>query len=99
MDIVINYIEDKHMLYCRKDCMKEFCESLREHTKSIIDFEKKIILLLTKKELESPEDAIVCYICGIRFFKKLFRNKNYEKVRDHYHYTSKYRAQLILLVV
>ena len=34
-------IENKHTLYCGKDCMKKFCESLREHAKIIIDFEKK----------------------------------------------------------
>ena len=33
--------------------MKKFCESLREHTENIIDFEKKKMLLLTKKELKS----------------------------------------------
>ena len=32
---------NKHTLYCGKDCMKKFCESLRKHAKSIIDFEKK----------------------------------------------------------
>ena len=26
------------------------------------------------------------------YFKKLFRDKNYRKVRDHFHYTSKYRG-------
>ena len=36
-----NHIENKHTLYRRKDCMKKFCESLREHVKHIIDFEKK----------------------------------------------------------
>ena len=35
------YIKDKHTLYRGKDCMKKFCESLREQAKSIIDFEKK----------------------------------------------------------
>ena len=29
--------------------MKKFCKSLREHTKNIIDFEKKKMLPLTKK--------------------------------------------------
>ena len=28
------------------------------------------------------------------FFKKLFGNKNYRKVRDHCHYTGKYRDAL-----
>ena len=36
-----NHIENKHTLYCRKDGMKKFCESLRVHEKNIIDFEKK----------------------------------------------------------
>ena len=33
--------------------MKKFCESLREHTKNIIDFEIKKMLPLTKEELKS----------------------------------------------
>ena len=32
-----NQIEDKHTLYRGKNYMKKFCESLREHAKSIID--------------------------------------------------------------
>ena len=36
-----DHIEGKHTLYCGKDCMKRFCESLREHAKSIIDFQTK----------------------------------------------------------
>ena len=68
-----NHIEDKQTLYRGKDCMKRFCESLREHGKSIIDFEKKKMLPFIRKELERQQDAKVCYVCGIRFFKKLFR--------------------------
>ena len=29
-------IEDKHDVYREKDCMKTFCESLREHAMNII---------------------------------------------------------------
>ena len=36
-----DHTEDKHTLYRGKDCMKKFCESLREHAKSVTDFEKK----------------------------------------------------------
>ena len=86
-----DHIEDKHTLYNGKDCMKKFCESLREHTKSIIDFKKKK-LLLTRKELKSFIDADVCYICGIRFLKYLYKNINYQKARDHCHYAGKYRG-------
>ena len=87
-----DHIEDKHTLYRKKDCMKKFWESLREHARSIIDFEKKKMLPLTRKELEPHEDAKICYIYGTKFFRKLFRDKNYQKVRDHCYYTGKYRG-------
>ena len=48
-----DHIENKHTLYRRKDYMNKFCESLREHAKNIIDFEKKKILPLTKEEQNS----------------------------------------------
>ena len=57
--------------------MKKFCESLREHAKNIIDFEKKKMLLLTKDELKPHQDAKVCYICGKRIIKKLSKSINY----------------------
>ena len=49
------------------------------------------MLLLTREELKSHEDAKVCYICGMRFLKNISKNINYWKVRDHCHYTGKYR--------
>ena len=55
-------IENKHTLYRGKNCLKKFCTSLREHAKNITDFEKKEMLLLTKEELKSYQDAKVCYI-------------------------------------
>ena len=36
-------IENKQDVYAGKDCMKKFCESLREHTIKIINFWKKKI--------------------------------------------------------
>ena len=32
-----DHIENKHILYRRKDCMKNVCESLRERVKNIIE--------------------------------------------------------------
>ena len=72
--------------------MKKFFESLREHTKNIVDFEKKKLIPLTKEELKSHQDAKVCYICGKRFLKTFANDKNYWKVRDHCHFTGKYRG-------
>ena len=34
-------IENKCHVYRGKDCMKNFCESLREHTMKIINFQNK----------------------------------------------------------
>ena len=34
-------MESQHALYRGEDCTKKFCETLREHVKNIIDFEKK----------------------------------------------------------
>ena len=34
-------IENKHDMYRGKDCMKNFCEFLREHAMKIINFKKK----------------------------------------------------------
>ena len=36
-----DHIEGKPTLYRRKDYIKKFCESLREHAKHLIDFGKK----------------------------------------------------------
>ena len=50
----------KHIFYRKKEFVKKFCESLREHAKNIIDFEKKILLPLTKEELKSYQYTKVC---------------------------------------
>ena len=49
-------IENKHDMYRGVDCMKKFCELLREHAMKIISFKKKKIILLTKEEQESYEN-------------------------------------------
>ena len=50
------------------------------------------MLPLTKEELKSHQDAKVCYTCGKTTLQKLYKNINYWEVRDHYHYTDKYRG-------
>ena len=71
--------------YRGKDCMKKFSKDLREHTTKIINYEKKKMIPLTKEEKIYHNEQEICYIC-----KKEFDEKNY-KVRDHCHYTGKYR--------
>ena len=85
-----DHIENKHTLYRGKDCMKKFCDSLREHASNIIDFEKKKNVTVNKKWTKSHQDAKVCYICRRKVLKKFAKDKNYRKVRDRCHYRDKY---------
>ena len=56
-------IENKHDVCRGKDCMKIFCESLREHAIKKINFKKKKMKLLTKEQQESYENARIRCIC------------------------------------
>ena len=75
--------------YRGKDCMKKFCEDLRIHATKIINYEKKKIIPLTTQEKINYNDQNVCYLCKKEF--DTIDKKNY-KVRDHCHYTGKYRG-------
>ena len=83
--------ESKNKLnyYRGDDCMKKFCKDLREHATKIINYEKKQMIPLTTKEEIYRNKQKICYIC-----KKEFNNndKKQQKVRDHCHYTGKYRG-------
>ena len=84
--------ENKHDVYRGKDCMKKFCESLREHATKIINFKKNKTKSLAKEQQESYENAKICYICKEKFENKYFKDEKYRKVRDHCHYTREYRG-------
>ena len=48
--------------------------------------------LLTKEQQESYQNSYVCYICKEKFKNKYVKDKKYRKVRDHCHYTGKYKG-------
>ena len=50
-----------------EDCMKKFCLDLREHTTKIINYEKKEMTPLTKKEEKNHNKQKVCHICRKEF--------------------------------
>ena len=70
--------------------MKNFCLDLREHATKIINYEKEEMIPLTKKEEKKHNKQDVCHICK-KGFSTDDINKKY-KVRDHCHYTGKYRG-------
>ena len=95
-----SFDESRNILnyYRGNDCMKKFCESLRIHATKIINYEKKKIIPLTKEEKINYNDQKLCYICQKEFdiidttkSSSLECKKNY-KVRNHCHYTGKYRG-------
>ena len=59
-------IDNRHDVYKGKDCMKKFCEFLREHAMKIINFKKKKLRLLTKDQKESYENPKISF-----FVKKI----------------------------
>ena len=77
--------------YRGKNCMKHFCLGLRKHATKIINYEKKEIISLTKKEEKKHNKQKFCHICKKRFSTD-DNNKKYHKVKDHCHYTGKYKS-------
>ena len=69
--------------------MKKFCKDVKEHATRIISYENKKIIPLTKEEKINYNDQQICYICKKEFDKS---DKKHHKVRDHCHYTGKYRG-------
>ena len=71
--------------------MEKFCKDLKEDATKIINYEKKEMIPLTDEESKSYKKQKICYI-----YKKGFstddNNKKYDKVRNHCHYTKKYRG-------
>ena len=61
-DCSFNKAENKIDYYRDEDCMKKFCEDLREHATKIINYEKKEMIPLTKKEEKKHNKQEVCYI-------------------------------------
>ena len=71
--------------------MEKFCKDLREHATKIINYEKKDMIPLTKKEEKQHNEQKVCYICKKKF-NTVNIDKKHHKIKDHCHDTGKYRG-------
>ena len=78
-----------------KDCIKELCEDLKTQAMEVINFKEKKMIPLTDDETKYYEKRKYCHICK-RKFRSDENDKNrfklYHKVRDHCHYTGKFRG-------
>ena len=51
-----NKSENKQTYYRKRDCIKRFCDDLKEHVTRTINYETKPMLVLTEEEKESYEN-------------------------------------------
>ena len=70
--------------------MEKFGKDLREHAMRIVNYEKKEMILLTDEENKFYEEQKVCNICKKEFSTD--NDRKHHKVRDHCHYTGKFRG-------
>ena len=86
--------KNKRKYYRGKDFIEMFCKDLRDQAMKIINYEKKNIIPLTNEKKEAYENQKNCHICEKEFFTDENNEKEFkqmQKVRDHCHYTRKYR--------
>ena len=63
-----NEIENKFDYYRGVDCIKKWCEKLKDRVTEIINYEQQQMIPLKDKEKEFYEEQIECYICKKEFF-------------------------------
>ena len=90
MNLLTNY----HTYYRGEDCMKVLSQKLLEIAKEITSEEKHDMNPLTNNEENQYQNSEKCHICEKPFLpdKKDKYYKKLRKVKDHCHYTGKYRG-------
>ena len=80
-------VKDPLTIYRGKDCVEKFCDYVKREAHRLYNmFPEKPMDPLNKKQWKQHEKASRCHICF-----KLFSSKD-PKVRDHCHYTGRYRG-------
>ena len=82
------YLPIKERSYTGKNAEREFLKYLEEDIKMIANILEKEIIF-GEKEKERYNEETRCWICKGEFDDK---DKNKEKVKDHCHYTGRYRG-------
>ena len=82
--------KNSHYFYRGKDCVENFCKKLKEIVTKIINYKEKEMIPSTDIKNKFYEKQK-----KIHMQKKFCTNENefkYKKVRDHCHYTEKFRG-------
>ena len=89
-----NKKENKLNFYRGKDCIEKLCKKLKECAMKIINYEEKEMIPLTKEEKKFYKKQEACHICEEKFCvdKDDESYINRKKVKDHCHYTGKFRG-------
>ena len=81
--------------YRGEDCMQKFSQDLKEIFIKLINYEQKSMIPLTDQEKEAYDKEKVCFLCKGKYCYDKTNKKEYKlmcKVRDHCHFTGKYRG-------
>ena len=84
--------KNKHYVYRGEDCVKHFCKILKELGTEIFNYEEKEMMPLTDEEIKFYENQKQCHICEKGFFKNKKDKFKHIKVRDHCHYSGRFRG-------
>ena len=89
-----NERENKLNYYKGKDYIGKLCKKLKKRATKIINNEEKELIPLTREESQSYKKQEKCHICEEKFCmgKDDENYKNKRKVKDHCHYTGKFRG-------
>ena len=81
-------MSSKQSYYRGDNAVSALCKEIRNLAYKFINIYKQPMIDLTEREIHEYEDAEYCHIC-----KKVFGEaKKHRKVRDHDHYTGKFRG-------
>ena len=87
--------QNKQICYRGKDCMQKFSLHLGNIFVKLINYQQKPMILLTDSEIVLHDSQKVCSLCEKEFCTDKNNKKEYKrmcKVRDHCHFTGKYRG-------
>ena len=88
-----SFDEKEKKFYRGRDCIEKLCKKLKEHSMKIVKYKEKEMIPLNDEENKSYEEQEACNICEEFCTNEDDKNyKNRKKVKDHCHYTGKFRG-------